>query len=277
MSAIRGPKPRTSADVTSAVPATSGSFDTADTAEVSQTRAQFRDVEFTRALRQHGKVVMWRKAMICPCVRPDTERCEVDCVDCDGSGFVYVDPIEIQAHMAAFSEKTRIYEKFGLWASGEVQVTTFAANRLGYRDSLEMKHELMVFNELIVKGDRHGRRAQLGPDIDSARYRIVNLTRVLVRSKDGVLPLEVGYHVKVTPSGHLEWLAPGQRVVPDGARVSIHYDFHPTWIVTSHPHATRTDLKVIDGQEKVIGLPLQVGAQLDFLADVNRKLPTTGA
>jgi len=272
---IRGPKPRSLA---ANVPPTAGATDTATSdIPLDKTRAQFRPEEFDRALLQHGKEVMWRKAMLCPCVRQETNQCDVNCEDCDGSGFVYVDPLPIQAHMVAFSNKTRIYEKFGLWASGEVQVTTQAEHRLGYRDSLEMKNDVMVFNELITKGDRHGRRARLADGIDSARYRIVTLTKALVKSADGILPLEVNYHLKVNEHGHIEWLVAGDRVVPDGAMVSVHYDFHPTWIVTSHPHATRTDIVALGrARETVEALPIQVGAQLDFLADVNRNLPTTG-
>lgn len=266
------------------IPATARDIDPLAQANASlaldKTRADFRPQEFDRTILQHGKRLVWRKAMLCPCVREESNQADLNCIDCDGSGFIYVDPLSIQAHMAAFSKNTRIYEKFGLWQSGEVQVTVQQAYRLGYRDSLEMIDDLMSFDELIEKGDRRGRKANLDPGTDSARYRIAHLTKALVRDGDKTLPLEVGYHVEVTTDGHLKWTAPGNNLVPDKAYVSLRYDFHPVWIVISHPHAQRSDVRgtKTDGAADVVdGLPLQVGAQLDFIADPNTKLPVTGA
>jgi hypothetical protein len=246
---------------------------------IDKQRADFRPNEFSRVILQHGKRLVWRKAMLCPCLREESGQADLDCSDCDGSGFVYVDPLSIQAHMASFSKNTRIYEKFGLWQTGEVQVTVQQAYRLGYRDSLEMLDDLMSFDELIEKGDRRGRKSALDPGVDSARYRITHLTKALVRSGNDSIPLEVGYHIEVDENGHLKWTAPGNSLVPDKSFVSLRYDFHPVWIVISHPHAQRSDVRgtKTDGPADVVdGLPLQIGAQLDFLADVNTKLPVTG-
>jgi len=241
-------------------------------------RTQFRTVEFDRALLQHGKRVVWRKAMLCPCQQEATDQANPACVSCDGSGFFYVDPLEILAHMAAFSKSTRLYEKFGLWTSGEVSVTTQQAYRLAWQDSIEMIDDMMNFNELLKKGNRRGRRSALPALTDSARYRIAKLTKALYLDPTGqVLPLEVGYHMTLNAQGHIVWLAAGERLVCDGQLVSIHYDFHPCWIVTSHPHASRTDVAgVHQATADVVGLPLQCSAQLDFLAQTERILPVTG-
>jgi len=240
-------------------------------------RTNFRTVEFDRLLLAHGKRVVWRKAMLCPCQQESTDQANPACAACDGSGYFYTDPLEIQAHMAAFSKSTRLYEKFGLWTSGEVAVTTQQAYRLAWRDSIEMVDDLMNFNELLKKGNRRGRRAALPAMTDSARYRIAKLTKALYLDPTGqVLPLEVGYHMTLNAQGHIVWLAAGERLVCDGQLVSVHYDFHPAWVVTSHPHAQRSDLVAADTVDAV-GLPLQCSAQLDFLAQTERILPVTGA
>jgi hypothetical protein len=272
-------KPR---PIAAAIPPTAGDTDSlaqqnSETA-VDQTRADFRVVEFNRTILQHGKRVRWRKAMICPCLNDSTGQADLSCTDCDGSGFVYVDPLDIQALMFAFEKGTRLYEKFGLWASGEVAITAQAAYRLGYRDSLELYDDVMNFNELIKKGDRStGKRRDLPPNTETARYRIVTVAKAVVRSGEGLGVLEQGYHFRVTDNGLIEWMPAGNKFVKDGDYVSLHYDFHPVWIVTSHPHAMRSDVVRADfNVETTAALPLQVSAQLDFIADANRRSPVTG-
>lgn len=249
------------------------------TLPLGKLRADFRPEEFERVLQQHGKYIIWRKACLCPCVREVTGQADLNCTDCDGSGFVYVDPIRIRAHMASFDKTTRLYEKFGLWVSGEVQVTVEQAYRLCWRDSLQMEDDVMGFNELIAKNDRKGRKSALGDDIDSARYRLVTLTKALVKSGTDILTLEVGHHLEVNVDGHIRWLGPGKAAVEDGAMVSLHYDFHPVWLVISHPHVVRSDVRSTKlPRPKVDGLPIQSAAQLDYLiTDINKSLPTTGS
>lgn len=265
-----------------AIPETAGSADPLaaanQTVALDQTRADFRSVEFIRTILQHGKRVRWRKAMICPCLTDSTGQADLSCTDCDGSGFVYVDPLDIQALMLAFEKGTRLYEKFGLWASGEVAVTTQAAYRLGYRDSLEMYDDVMNFNELIKKGDRAtGKRRLLPVGVEAARYRIVSVIKAVIRSGDGLAVLENGYHFRVNDAGLFEWLPAGAKFVKDGEYVSLHYDFHPVWIVTSHPHALRSDIiRQEFNAETLAPLPLQVSAQLDFIADANSRSPVAG-
>jgi hypothetical protein len=264
------------------IPGTAGEVDPLqafnESLPLDKTRADFRPEEFDRVILQHGKRLVWRKAMLCPCINLDSDQASLDCTDCDGSGYFYVDPLEIQAHMASFDTKTRLYEKFGLWVSGEVSVTVQQAYRLAWRDSLEMIDDLMNFNELIKKGDRRGRRSALPAGTDAARYRIAQLSKALVKTSDGIVPLEIGYHVTLNDQGHLVWTPQGDALVSDDQLVSIHYDFHPVWIVISHPHAQRSD---INGFKRVpdeaVGLPLQAAAQLDFLAETERILPVTGS
>lgn len=243
-------------------------------------RADYRHggEDFLRAILQHGKFVTWRKAMLCPCITDATGQADLNCAFCDGSGYTYVDPIDIQANMMMFEKNTRLYEKFGLWAAGEVSVTVEPEYRIGWRDSLEMRHSLMNFNELIRKDNRRGRRSVLPPHEDVARYRIVAVSKALYRDPQGnVVPLEKEYHFTLTDDGHLKWLAAGDKLLPPGSYVSLHYDFHPVWIVISHPHVLRDDLRGTKvPKEQVIPLPVSCAAQLDFLTDSEKPLPVTG-
>ena len=274
---IKAPSPRveTLPNRKVEVPPTVGDRDTdvGSALPLQKTRAYFREEEFIRALRQQGKFIVWRKALLCPCMSAETEQAKLGCVDCGGSGYIYVDPLSIQALMLQFDKKTSIFERFGLYQEGAVQLTTEPQHRLGYRDSIEMLDSVMSFNELLVKGDRRGRRSALPEGVDSARFRIINLTKILYRDKAGkLLGLERNVHYEITDEGWIQWLPSGRRSVPDETVVSVHYDFHPVFLVLSWMHVTRdavTGRKAKLDQPRVISLPVQAMAKLLFLVDTS--------
>ncbi len=275
------PAPEPARGFQNAIPGTAG--DTDPLAEsnaalpLNKTRADFKPEEFTRVILQHGKRVIWRKAMLCPCIRKVTDQADLACVECDGSGYFYVDPLEIQAVMLAFDKRTRLYEKFGLWASGEVSVTTQPDHRIAWRDSLEMISDLMNFNELITKGNRRGRRQNLPARTDVARYRISKLTKAMIKTPAGIVALDLDVDLDVNSDGHIVWTPIGDKKVDDKTVVSIHYDFHPVWVVMSHPHVQRSDIKGFkEVPDKEQPLPLQASAQLDYLNESEIILPVTG-
>jgi len=279
---IAPPKPITHADGSlSVVPRTVRDRDTNEVnPNPGKVRADFRDEEFTRILLQHGKFVTWRKALICTCLNEITSQSEINCTECDGSGFFYTSPVEIRAHMAAFDKDTKLFEKFGMWQEGGVSVTCQAKYRLGYRDSLELRDSVMSFAELLKKGNRRGIRGKLPASKDSGRYRIANMTKLLFRDKAKVTQsLVENEDFKIDENGWIEWTGIGNRRVPDNTVLSALYDFHPVFIVVSFPHVVRDDVsgRKVLGKSKAISLPIQAMAKLDFLVDVNTPAPTTGS
>ena len=112
----------------------------------------------------------------------------------------------------------------------------------------------------------------LPEDCDSARFRIVSVAKLLYRcaGQDELTPLEEGTHFDVTSEGWLRWRAAGDRVVPAGGLLSVHYDFHPIYLIASWLHVTRDDVvgrKAIPA--RATALPVQAMGQLMWLTDVN--------
>jgi len=241
-----------------------------------KTRIDFREEAFTQAIRQKGYFLTWRKAIICPCMNTETEQPDMNCDVCDGSGFFYIDPQELQAIMTNFSKTTDVYRKAGYWQGGDTVVTIEPQYRIGYRDSFEMKDSIAVFAEWVTKGNRRGIRSKLPIGVDSARYRIVHINALYYMPVDTPLRLEEDFHFKIQKDGWIEWTSEGNKIV-DGTALSLHYDFHPVYIVTSHPHTLRdTVSKLKRKNQSVVHLPLQGAVMLDFLVDVNVPLPVTG-
>jgi len=256
------------------IPYTTGAVQTSKGDELgkSKIRADWSEGEFVRVIRQHGKYVVWRKALLCPCFNPETEQAVLDCDACGGDGYIYVQPQQIQALMMQFDKKTSIYEKFGLYQEGSVNVTLEPQYRLGYRDSLEMRDAMIPMNELLIKGNRRGRRQVLPDGVDSARFRILDIAALVYRNSDGTMAfLEKDIHFQVTKEGWIKWLPHGNRVVPDKAVVSVHYDYHPIYMIMSWMHVTRDDVsgRKGGGTDRVIAHPVQAMAKLDFLTNSN--------
>lgn len=272
------PAPRVESDRTVLVPPSIDKYDTSeDKPPRYKTRANFREEEFVRVLDQHGKYVFWKKALLCPCLNEVTGQVQLECHNCNGSGYVYVDKLEIRAHMASFDRKTTIYEKFGLWQEGNVMITVEPKYRLGFRDIIQMRDEIMTFSELLKKGNRRGIRSKLPSGRDSAQFRIVSATHICYLKGEELIHLEEGTHFEVDENGWLAWTTAGNRVVPDGTILSVTYDYCPTYMIVSHPHATRDDVsgrKTVEN--KVLSLPLQAAAKLSFLVDSNTLLSMEG-
>lgn len=273
---IAPPAPRMTGDGRSVeVPPTTGAQLTTagDGINTSKTRADWREQEFIRLLRQHGKYVIWRKALLCPCLVADTGQVRVDCDRCNGDGYIYVAPHRIQAVMMQFDKKTSIYERYGLFQEGSCQVTTEPQHRLGYRDSIEMLDSVIAMNELLTKGNRRGRRRVLPDGVDSARFRIVSISHLLSMKDDGsIVALEEGLYFTITDEGWIRWTERGDRLLKDGATFTVHYDFHPIFICISWMHVTRDDVSGRNAprdQPRTVSHPVQAMLKLDFLVDVN--------
>lgn len=240
-------------------------------------RADFRTELFYQAIKQKGRFVIWRKAVLCPCFNPASGQTEMNCIDCDGSGFVYLDPMKIQSWMTQFDQRTDLYKHAGTWLSGEGSATVLPVHRCGFRDSLECIDDLMPFNEILVRGDRRGMRSKLPAGVDSARYRIQQAVRMAYKDKaDRTQLAEEFVDFVIQPgTGWISWMPGSERIIPPQARYSLLYNFHPVWIATSNGAASRVE-NSIKGQPKptMVGLPVRVLIKLDFLLDVNA--PVTG-
>lgn len=243
----------------------------------NKVRTQFKPEEFARVINQHGYFVTWTKALLCPCVNPATNQASINCDTCDGSGFYYTDPIRTRAVMSSMERNQRTFEKFGSWVEGTSMCTVEPMYRLGHLDRIEMFDSVMPHSELMQKNNRRGLRAKLPDDRDSLRYRIFRMTALIFKPGSGTAPikLEEDYHFKVDEDGWIQWLHAGDDTVPDDAWLSALYEYHPIYLVMSHPHGFRDGVLEKKAPEAtVVALPIQALVKLDYLSDINTPLPS---
>lgn len=248
-------------------------------------RAQFHADEFMRLILQHGSYLFWSKAAICPCLNPETNQTRINCPDCDSSGYRYSDRMEVRGVLMSMERNQRTEEKFGTWVEGTAQLTVEPQYRPGFRDSFEMRDAVMPHSELLRKGDRNGLRSKLPDNMDSAHYRIVRMTSLIWQPgqptvvEDPTAPspraLEEGIHFRITVDGWIEWLPASFDLVQDGEILTAIYEYHPIYLVVSHPHATRDTIAELKRPEQdVQSMPVQATVKLEYLGDVNMPLPS---
>lgn len=240
--------------------------DLSQTVNTRKTRGQFRVIEFTRAIRQHGYYIEWRKAMLCPCMNAQTGQCEINCTSCNGSGFFYFDPIEIRGIMSRFERNVKAFEKFGAWVEGTAQLTVEPMHRMAPQDQIELLDSIMTHSEVISKDDRRGRRSVLPVNRDAARYRIARMIRaVLSDDAHQMIALQEGVDFKITKEGWIEWLPHGQQI-PEGTTISLLYEYHPIYCVVSHTNAFREgSVEAKQPVAQITALPVQMLIKLDHL------------
>lgn len=237
------------------------------TGRLIKTRADFRPEEFRKLIQQKGYYFVWRKAILCPCANPESQQPRVNCRICDSSGFIYVEPRVIQGVMMGLEKRKDIYRNLGEWLEGSAMVTVEPEHKLGFKDSLEMQHSLMAFNEWITKGNRRGIRADLPKGVDVARYRIARILHLLYEVDERPVALSEGVHFEITEQGWIRWLSPAAGI-PDGTLFSINYEFHPIWLVITHPHSVRDTVSKYKRPDFTVqSLPIQATVKLDYLLD----------
>lgn len=277
--AIRPPTPGKPGGmvVEAEIPATAVGGDNTDPSRqppIKKQRADFREHELLRVIEQHGLTVTWRKAMVCVCFDVEMGREDMSCALCNGSGFFYVDPIEIQA---LFTGGRGARYRTGDEKQGAVQtmdrnVTVRPNHRIGHWDSLTMHDSVTQFAEAITKGNRRGVKRKLPDGVDSCRYRVADIEAMMYRetATSPLMALQRNVHYQITDEGWIEWKGQG-RAIPEGALITVRYLFHPVWIITDHPYASRDVTTALKrAGSTTASLPIQARAVLDFLLDEQR-------
>ena len=214
------------------------------------TTVHFSDGDFEDEIKAHGRVVEVETALRCPCHKRTDGTHRVDCSNCFGSGWVFVDRRKTVALIQSMNQTNSKFKQYELALAGHMSVSMGAKDRLSYMDIIRMTEHTIKHSELL-----RIRKASS----DSAFYaltsfEIVDVDQVLLftASDEPLLRLrkEVNFTVERNkivlnnlPSGTL--LDPEQYEV-DGftdVTISIRYSHHPAWHVFDSLRVFAADIK----------------------------------
>jgi hypothetical protein len=247
-------------------------------------RVDVRPDDLTFVIETKGGRIAWSRAAVCPCepINDQTDQPDPNCSLCKGLGWTYFQPTD--AVTQELGEITALQQRVigtnssvirGLmsgseidhdslevigrpWMRGQYMLTVRAENKIGFYDRITHIDATVVYSQKMKALE--DTTAPL-----NTRYELVALN--LLRSVDKVF--EYGVDFTINDQGQILWET-GKAPAKD-TTLSVHYLTMPTWLVMTHPHATRKTLQKFKKKRlqtprgDSIDLPIQALIQYEFL------------
>lgn len=136
----------------------------------SPVRTDWRQEEFTQAIRDHGLPLLWEKASNCPCVNSEqSQQPLVNCPVCYGTGWEYWGGQVVRGIIDGLDMDQQTQIAFGTWSHGSARITVESAHRPNFRDRYVSLTSVLPFTE------KRWRKAR-GTELERLRYEIATRT-----------------------------------------------------------------------------------------------------
>jgi len=113
---------------------------------VGQPSANFNNVAFDSAIWKKGYDVIIEKAVRCPCKSNNGHL--VNCQNCKGSGWLFINPFKTRALMSSINQTTE-YKDWSLERLGTVNLTVMDIDRVSYFDRITFFNDYSIFAEVL--------------------------------------------------------------------------------------------------------------------------------
>jgi hypothetical protein len=264
-------------------------FTTLQLKKPNQARVDFRPLEFRRLVLTKGMPMQWEQATRCPCERviddgataQGTGEFQTDCPDCYGRGVVYHSPLVIRALYEDANTNPKRFSVYGETATGMAGVTLLPEHSAGFLDRFTLIENTMRYEETrirraVVERMRWPvatRNVAVGGGPDDTLRQVIQVNGIYSRKADmggNILPpvLESGTDYEITADGQIDWsLGDTLGTSPAiGARYSLSYFGHPTYIVQNFPFTIRdTWIKQKNPNEIYRIMPQRTMCWLEYL------------
>jgi len=210
----------------------------------------FDQNDFELEIKSHGRVVEVETALRCPCHQRTSGLHRVDCSNCFGSGWVFVDRRQTVALIQSMNQTNSKFKQYDLALAGHMSVTMPAKDRLCYMDIIRMTEHTVYHSELLRL--RKEKDANVFYALSS--FEIVEVDQALLfRGKDEPL-LRLRKDVNFTVSRNkitFQNMPVGSTPDPEqyeqegfiDVTVSVRYKHHPSWHIFDSLRVFAADIK----------------------------------
>jgi len=216
-------------------------------------RVSFDKDAFDLLLQQQGIAVKVFRSMYCPRVKSiDGAEHEIDCNNCNGSGFIDVAPICTTALIQNQAlEKRQAPE--GFVDGNTVAITFLSGIELQYFTKIELIDQHDIYFQRVVRSQG---------DVDHLQYKAIRVNVVVDAQNRQYYQ---GTDFTLSPDGHIKWAVnkgPSPEVI-----YSIHYEAPVQYRAVKAMHANRFAqiLDKADGNIKTLKMPEQWMCAKEFL------------
>lgn len=225
---------------------------------------EFFKNEFDAATYLKGYTVIFEKALRCPC---HSEHPLVDCENCFGTGYFYVNPTRTNALITGINQNNQ-YKSWSEELLGTIAVTVRDVNKpnLGYFDRITLKNEFSYFSEnlLIRKNETNSFVFTTYKPVSIYSIHVfITSTQKLKKIENYTINTNNPYCISIDES-ELEGIGSDS--------VSVYYKHEPEYHVLDYPHEVRASWKKdkATGSLVPIELPVQAIARRSHLIAVSR-------
>lgn len=255
-----------------------------------QLSPDFNREKFADLIETKGYRLAWSRAAVCPCMSVDgqTRAPDPNCPLCkETPGFIFFRPTDydvedveeageltpVQKHVVnrasapsvivrgiitSVARNEEVYSQVGDWVFGSFNVTVRPENKIGYYDRLVCLDSVMTYSQIVYPQGSTGPVPLRFPAIKVNFCRDIDIS--YVQDTDFTL----------NDQGEMVF-APGRRPAAK-TRLTVHYDYHPHFLIIEHVNGFRDSMlrvKDVNKRQTPVGnfqtLPIRAVARLEHL------------
>lgn len=114
---------------------------------ISIPRVDFINPDFDALVDNKGYDVIWERALPCPCSKRVQHQSV--CKNCQGSGWVFINPTQIKAIATSLNKSTQ-YKEWSMELLGTVSLTVKGKYQLNYMDKITVLNSNSLQSEILL-------------------------------------------------------------------------------------------------------------------------------
>lgn len=140
---------------------------------------------FDSAIADHGYDILIEKAMRCPCEGKSSNSALISCLNCGGSGWIWINPIITKGILTSMNRTTR-YREWSEEKLGTVSVTTRDIDPLSFYDRITVQDGKSVYSQLLYPQEYSGVLYSY------CVYRVLGIEQMFLFRSDGeqLMPID---------------------------------------------------------------------------------------
>ncbi|MFA5704660.1 MAG: hypothetical protein WC982_14245 [Advenella sp.] len=109
-------------------------------------RLDFDKGQFDALIENKGYPVVWERAIPCPCTKGDKNPPQSSCKNCEGTGWVFINPYEIKGIITSINKDTK-YREWSVERIGTFAITVNSKHKLNFMDRITVLGSKSVHSE----------------------------------------------------------------------------------------------------------------------------------